>query len=93
MTPWNWSQNDITFDQNCWTFDGNNGCIVTQPPVSKQTPSVGRGSGPTNGIRREGPGYTDYWEDVKRESDRIRIKRDDEDIVKFLHMILSKGIL
>ena len=23
---WDWSQNDITWDQNCWKFDGSNEC-------------------------------------------------------------------
>ena len=26
---WDWSQNDITWDQNCWTFDGYNGCDIS----------------------------------------------------------------
>ena len=84
---WDWSQNDITFDQNCWTFDGHNGCAVVDPPPPSG--GGGRGSGPTHGIRHDG-GYRPNYQD---EIDQLRILREDEEIIEFIMAILTKGIL
>jgi len=32
---WTWDQVDITFDQECWTFDGDNSCTPDQTEYEK----------------------------------------------------------
>ena len=87
---WDWSQNDITFDQNCWTFDGYNGCAVVEPPPPSD--GGGRGSGPTHGIRHDG-GYRPNYQDVLDQIERERIETEDNEIIELIMAILTKGIL
>ena len=84
---WNWSQNDITFDQNCWTFDGHNGCI--EAPVIPP-PSTG---GSPGGVRRRKK-YAPPIEDTIRDHERLdQILREDEEIIEFIKVILTKGLI
>lgn len=77
---WDWSQNDITFDQNCWSFDGYNGCV-------KDTGSVatGGGAGHTGGVIRE------YDEDIILKLKQIR--EEDDLIIEFIKRVLTMGLL
>jgi len=93
---WSWENTEISFDQTCWTWDGYDGCTVAaEPPIDYG--SVGRGSGPTSGIRPEGyfdrPKYNGHYDDMLRESNRNRQIRDDQDIVDIILTLLTKGIL
>ena len=74
---WDWSQNDITFDQNCWTFDGYNGCA--------EEPSVPITGGPS----RKKYYNPSYYEPKKNEI----TKREQEMIVDFIKVILTKGLI
>jgi hypothetical protein len=75
---WTWDSTEITFDQTCWFFDGYNGCIVT------------------------GGGSDEYkyatYADLVRDKEGIdlrknRILAEDVDIIQFLNIILTKGLL
>jgi len=93
---WNWNSTQITFDQTCWRHNGYNGCVA--PPVKAvEDLYSGRGSGPTNGVRPEGyhdkPGYRGYYDDMLRESNEIRRKQDDDDIIELISILLTKGIM
>lgn len=74
MTTWNWSQNDITWDQNCWTFDGLNGC--------EQDKGTLIGSG--------GPGH--YALELA-EDHLEKIRREDNDIITIVRIMLTRGML
>jgi len=61
------------FDQNCWTFDGLNGC-------DQQGALLGSG----------GPGH--YALELAEEH-LERIRREDDDILTIIRVMLTKGML
>ena len=87
---WTADSVDITADGICWTADGYNGCEV--PPVTERPPPGGRGSGPTNGVREE-YGYRPNYQDELDQLEKERIKLEDDEILDFIKVILTKGLL
>ena len=90
---WSWDSNEITFDQNCWTFDGYNGCVEA-PPV--EPPYIPDG-GTSKKLLRDYFWYKNRYKDQDLDKDEleqkiIRHMRDDE-IVDFIRAILMKGLL
>ena len=77
---WTWDQTDLTFDQTCWTFDGSNDCYPPAPPVSKPG---GAGGGVMLRTYRGEPPM------VKK----MRLHREDNEILDFIVTILTKGLL
>ncbi len=74
---------------------GAPGEVPPEPPV-KPRPEVGRGSGPTTGIKpwkRKREPYRGEYEDVLRETREARIKQDDQDIIDLITTLITKGIL
>jgi hypothetical protein len=77
---WTWDSTQITFDQTCWTFDGYNGCAWT-----------GGGSD-----EYKYKSYADLVRDkegIVAELHKDRILAEDVDIIQFLNIILTKGLL
>ena len=60
-------------------------------PVIDPT-DVGRGSGPTDGIRRL-PGYNKHHQDNILETRRKRILQEDDDVVALIMAMLTRGIM
>lgn len=82
---WDWSQNDITFDQNCWTFDGSNNCEVEAPATG----------GTSKKINRPYLWYKDkFRKENQAELDRMAIIKEEDDlIIEFIKVILTKGLI
>ena len=66
-------------------------CETPTVPVTNPT-DVGRGSGPTDGIRRL-PGYNKHHQDNILETRRKRILQEDEDIIALIMAMLTRGIM
>lgn len=87
---WTFDSNEITFDQNCWTFDGYNGCIEEEAPTLPT-------GGTSKKLLRDYFWYKNRYKDQDLDKDEleqkiIRHMRDDE-IVEFIRVILMKGLL
>lgn len=68
-------------------------CKVIQPPIPPVKPGdvPGRGSGPTHGIREEG--YNKHREDALRETRRLRILQEDEDLIALIVSMVTKDLM
>jgi hypothetical protein len=96
--PWigsDWLANCVdqhyTLDWICCDDDFIPIPVVVLPPSSQP---VGRGSGPTTGVKPEfPPGYTGQWDDMLRAIRRQRILAEDEDMAALIVAMVTKGLV